>query len=158
MTNGAEPHGDQDEKHVDVGTAVDPGTVDRTRVVTVIGFWRDNAEPYWPDVNDYVDESWDTTARAEVVERLLAGRVVQQFRGTSMCRICRQPNGAAELTDGAYVWPEGLAHYVSDHDVRLPQPCEDHFLTAAEDSDVIGGESREADETWWLSLGSPTWH
>ena len=29
--------------------------------------------------------------------------------------------GCATLTDGKYVWPEGLAHYVSAHAVRLPE-------------------------------------
>lgn len=24
-------------------------------------------------------------------------------------------NGAVEYTDGTYVWPEGLAHYIYDH-------------------------------------------
>lgn len=30
-------------------------------------------------------------------------------------------NGAVEYTDGTYVWPEGLAHYIYDHGVRLPE-------------------------------------
>jgi hypothetical protein len=29
------------------------------------------------------------------------------------------------MTDGVYCWPEGLAHYVKEHDVRLP----DEFVT-----------------------------
>lgn len=32
--------------------------------------------------------------------------------------------GSRDLTDGTFVWPEGLAHYVERHDVKLP----DHFL------------------------------
>ena len=28
--------------------------------------------------------------------------------------------GSHCLTDGAWVWPEGLTHYVECHDVRLP--------------------------------------
>jgi hypothetical protein len=41
--------------------------------------------------------------------------------GWSSCRFCGAANGSVELTDGEhFVWPEGLAHYVSDHDVRLP--------------------------------------
>lgn len=128
---------------------------------TVIGYWRNAAEPYWPDVNDYVDPTWDPTARATVADRLRAGRQVRQSRGHSTCRICGQPNGTAEFTDGTYVWPEGLAHYVSDHQVRLPQPCETHFLAPlGPGNSVVTAANirvREADEAWWLSLGSPTW-
>lgn len=40
--------------------------------------------------------------------------------GHSTCRICGVPNGSAELTNGVYVWPEGLGHYVREHSVRLP--------------------------------------
>jgi hypothetical protein len=29
--------------------------------------------------------------------------------------------GSQDLTDGVWVWPEGLAHYVSAHSVRLPE-------------------------------------
>jgi hypothetical protein len=28
--------------------------------------------------------------------------------------------GSRDLTDGVWVWPEGLAHYVEEHDVMLP--------------------------------------
>jgi hypothetical protein len=32
-----------------------------------------------------------------------------------------EANGSTELTDGKhFVWPQGLAHYVEAHDVRLP--------------------------------------
>jgi hypothetical protein len=51
---------------------------------------------------------------------LKAGTVRAQYRGLSPCRICGQPNGSAELTDGRYHWPSGLPHYLQDHGVRLP--------------------------------------
>lgn len=36
--------------------------------------------------------------------------------------------GRSHLTDGVYVWPEGLAHYVELHNVHLPQEFVDHVL------------------------------
>ena len=36
--------------------------------------------------------------------------------------------GCTTLTDGKYVWPEGLAHYVSEHAVRLPEDFVRHSL------------------------------
>lgn len=80
--------------------------------------------------------------------------------GTSLCRICGQANGSAELTHGVrFVWPEGLAHYVEAHDVRLPAE-----VTAAMDIlprpvDVTEFERRLLDRNelvvdvdWWRDL------
>ena len=36
--------------------------------------------------------------------------------------------GCCTLTDGTYVWPEGLAHYVSEHAVRPPEGFIKHAL------------------------------
>jgi hypothetical protein len=128
--------------------------------------WRDRREAYWPDPHDYVDDDWDEGDRAAVVHALRNGRSVRQFRGESTCRFCGALNGARELTDGTYVWPDGLAHYLEQHSVRLPQPVEAHFLTERSAGDVASldrtvegetGDARQEDESWWLSLGSPTW-
>jgi hypothetical protein len=44
--------------------------------------------------------------------------------GYSFCRFeCGIPNNAmgdSDLSDGEWLWPEGLAHYVERHSVRLP--------------------------------------
>lgn len=138
----------------------------------VIGLWKARVEPYWPDPHDFVDDRWDVAERAAVVLALRSGRTVRAFRGESTCRMCGRLNGATELTDGLYLWPDGLAHYVSDHAVRLPEPVETHFLeqqragqrviTGAGTDAVRTGEEldasgREADESWWLGLGSADW-
>lgn len=36
--------------------------------------------------------------------------------------------GRSDMTDGVYVWPEGLAHYVEHHNVRLPHQFVQHVL------------------------------
>lgn len=36
--------------------------------------------------------------------------------------------GCTTLTDGKYVWPEGLAHYISEHAVRPPEDFVKHSL------------------------------
>lgn len=59
--------------------------------------------------------------RDRVVDYLRSGCVQRVQMGFSTCRFCGQPNGTAELTDGAYLWPEGLAHYLTDHAVRLSE-------------------------------------
>jgi len=47
--------------------------------------------------------------------------------GYSTCRICGQLNGTSELTDGRFIWPEGLPHDVRDHQVALPQSISDEL-------------------------------
>jgi len=37
--------------------------------------------------------------------------------------------GRSDMTDGVYVWPEGLAHYVEHHNVRLPHQFVQHVLS-----------------------------
>ena len=65
----------------------------------------------------------------EIIRYLRNGAEHIQFRGWSYCRIgCwRSILGTKDLTDGVWVWPEGLAHYVARHGVRLP----DEFVAHA---------------------------
>lgn len=65
--------------------------------------------------------------------------------GVSTCRMCGTPNGAGEFTDGVYVWPEGLAHYVQEHSVRLPAEFLAHVEWRSREQ-----ESAERDLAWWL--------
>jgi hypothetical protein len=109
----------------------------------LLGYWRSElpAQPYsgmsdkqeeswarvrdvarsWPDVNAFVDPNWPQNERDLVAEYLERGTLVNQYRGLSRCRFCKESNGSAELTDGSVCWPEGLAHYVWSHVVRLPK-------------------------------------
>lgn len=34
--------------------------------------------------------------------------------------------GSCDFTDGVWIWPEGLAHYVEKHDVILPDDFVQH--------------------------------
>ena len=38
--------------------------------------------------------------------------------------------GRTDLTDGTFVWPDGLAHYVERHDVRLPEQFAAHVCAS----------------------------
>ncbi|WP_419702732.1 hypothetical protein [Promicromonospora sp. NFX87] len=76
--------------------------------------------------------------------------VARVYRGMSSCRFCGELVGHREQTDGTYLWPEGLAHYVAEHDVRLPAEFVRHALGTAQDL-----EHRNVDITWWTSLKGP---
>lgn len=102
------------------------------RLATVIvGFkssnqWLAALKLPWP--SDYVDSNWDAQERAIVIRYLKAGRVNYSYDGWSECRLCEEPNGGDELTDGTYNWPDGYAHYVEKHGVKPPQEFIDHVL------------------------------
>jgi hypothetical protein len=91
--------------------------------------WYRNQLLQWPDVTLLVDPDWREDERRRVGEYLQRGTRVNQMRGLSLCRFCERRNGSAELADGVYCWPEGLAHYVSEHDVRLPEEFVAHVLS-----------------------------
>jgi hypothetical protein len=113
----------------------------------IIGYWRSDHEPQWPDVHDFVDPDWDRRERDVVVGHLYSGMRVRQFMGFSTCRFCGEPNGTSESTDGKYVWPEGLAHYLLEHNVRLPAEFVEHAL-----ANRIGWPP--VDASWWLTQQS----
>jgi hypothetical protein len=114
----------------------------------LIGYWRAKDAAHWPDPVDFIDSTWDVDERDIVVDHLSRGFVVRAYMGYSPCRICGRDNGALELSDGIYVWPEGLAHYLADHGVRPPEQFVAHALAMAE----AFGETAGRDESWWRSL------
>lgn len=113
-----------------------------------IGYWSSPADDRWPDPRTLVDPGWDEDDRLDVGLYLRQGLVARACMGLSPCRLCSHDrNGSLELSDGTYIWPEGLAHYVIDHRVRLPQQFVDHVERARclTDDAVV-------DDTWWRSL------
>lgn len=111
----------------------------------LIGYWRNDDHPEYPDPHDLVDEAWDPTERHRVWAYLSSGTMRSAYMGHSPCRMCDAQNGALEFTDGVYVWPEGLGHYVYDHAVRLPTVVVDHAVARLDDL-----ESRRVSRQWWL--------
>lgn len=112
----------------------------------LIGYWRSDRDPQYPHPSAFVDPNWDEDERAFVVHYLRRGMTARAYMGYSPCRMCdKQNNGSLQVTDGVYTWPEGLAHYVIDHAVRLPQAFVEH---AYDHEDALG--EAVVDETWWL--------
>lgn len=82
-----------------------------------IGYWYSKHEPNLPHP---IEGFWDASTKKRVVEYLKAGDTAVRWRGWSNCRVCDEHNGSQCLTDGTWVWPEGLAHYVEAHGTQLP--------------------------------------
>ncbi len=117
-----------------------------------VGYWRDSSSRRTGvDPTRLVDPTWAGGERHLLVGYLKAGHVWTAYFGVSYCRFqCGIPNdemGSVDLTDGSWVWPEGLAHYVESHDICLP----DELLAHARRNEFsvprapFGGESDESD-------------
>ncbi len=108
----------------------------RAVTVRLIGYWRSDCEPHWPDSRSFVDASWDESERDVVAGYLETGGFVPWGQcGFSECRFCGALNGSEERCDGVYIWPEGLPHYIREHNLRLPAEVVEHILSAAHSSD-----------------------
>ena len=116
-----------------------------TDPLILIGYWADGpGNERWPDVREFVDEEWSEEERVEIGLYLGYGLVARAWMGYSTCRFCGSNNENLDLTDGVYLWPEGLAHYVREHGVRLPQEFAEHVRRREALTDGI-----TVDETWW---------
>jgi hypothetical protein len=108
--------------------------------VRLIGYWCEDRSPEsdrWPDPRDLIDESWSNQERELVARYFERGFKPWAFMGLSGCRLCGQVNGSAEFTDGVYLWPEGLAHYVREHSVKLPDEVLSHVRRRYEEMEPL---------------------
>jgi hypothetical protein len=99
-----------------------------------IGFWNDGSDDCpLHNPQEFIDSRWDAPLREALFHYLRSGRVATQYLGYSACRFdCGVPEhemGSADLSDGVWIWPEGLAHYVARHDVCLPEEFVEHART-----------------------------
>lgn len=117
-----------------------------------VGYWRSEYETTLPDPREHLDETWDGDERELVVAYLRGGLPVLHMMGFSPCRICDSANGNAELTDGSYLWPEGLTHYVEHHGVRLPREFERHVLDRWESLEVAAFRAHESPPDRWMRM------
>lgn len=88
-----------------------------------------------------------------LIRYLSVGRVHETWRGLSWCRfecgVSHSKMGYRDFTDGRWVWPEGLAHYVKHHGLPLPE----EFLATARSGALPrpAGSSRQIDKSFWNS-------
>lgn len=93
------------------------------RRLEVLGWWFHERTPdVWPRPQRLVGR-WRAKERAAVLGYLAAGRTLVTYPRGSCCRFAcgTRAMGNRDLTDGTFVWPDGLLHYVERHGVRLPE-------------------------------------
>lgn len=119
--------------------------------LTLLGYWSGpDAVGSWPSPAEFVDLSWNEDDRDFIASYLWQGQVARAYMGYSRCRFCGQDNGDLELSDGTFVWPSGLAHYITEHGVRLPEKFVQHAHARTESL-----EEAERDLGWWTSATPP---
>ncbi len=115
------------------------------RVLRLLGYWA--GAPLgrnWPQPERLVDDGWDAAERDAVARYLRHGLLVRTLEHRNACLLCGVLLPAEELSDGDYLWPLSLEHYVSAHSVRLPSEFLRHAGYAA---DARMGWEVSAD--WW---------
>jgi hypothetical protein len=97
---------------------------EQSRLVPV-GYWRSPEQTALPDPALHVDIAWDEEERRTTLVYLRSAPACMRFYGYSTCRLCGRSGselGDSDLTDGTWIWPEGLPHYLEHHGVRPPEP------------------------------------
>jgi hypothetical protein len=104
-------------------TAGDPADA---RTLIAVGFWHvDGEKDEFPLAQSLVGEPYAPDLCEGICRYLESGATFMSWRGFSSCRfrcgIYDGEMGSSELSDGRWVWPEGLPHYVRAHHIRLPE-------------------------------------
>jgi hypothetical protein len=136
------------------------------RPLRAVGYWRSTLEQReglverLPHPADLVTPGWLAGNRDRIISYLRSGLTFVQWRGLSSCRfdcaIDVFAMGSRCLTDGEWVWPEGLAHYIAHHEVRLPQEFVDgmrqnNWEIGLVESGLTPATHGEPDFTFWLA-------
>lgn len=121
--------------------------------LTAIGYWHSIFEPEFPDPAWFVDEHWHTTEKQMVIRHLSQAHPLIDWTGKSWCRFrCGNVEmGSADLTDGAYIFPQGLVHYLEAHLVKLPEEFIRHVQEYKPTDIPVGLEHGQITYDWWLS-------
>jgi hypothetical protein len=91
--------------------------------VETIGYWKTTTGvgDQLPEASWFVEPNQDLYLGSSPLADLLdAGVEYVWCMGFSVCRICGRQNGCSQRTDGRFVWPDGLSHYVREHGLSLP--------------------------------------
>jgi hypothetical protein len=127
----------------------------------LLGYWAGEEEQGYPNPCDLVRPGWAGADLELLIRYLTTAPMFRGYWGHSSCRfrcgIDDTEMGSRELTDGEWVWPEGLAHYVERHAVVLPEIFIEHCRSRGwQPTGANAAPDREADDTFWRAWASET--
>ena len=123
----------------------------------MIGYWFHPEESSYPHPQDFVRGNWlDARSLAALLLYLRSAPQFVAYRGLSWCRfscgVDKRTMGNREFSDGLWVWPEGLAHYVEHHDVFLPDEFVSRAISGPPPSSLPASASQcSVDFEFWLT-------
>jgi hypothetical protein len=96
-----------------------------TPIPYMVGYWGTADEGSdFPHPSELMVPGGLGDLKENVVRYLASGREYLGWLGYSHCRfhcgVEDRDMGDRDLSDGLWVWPQGLAHYVACHDISLP--------------------------------------
>ena len=113
-------------------------------MLNAIGFWIGDLRDQKLAAPQELVGAMPADQRARLGDYLAAGMTHEQYFGVSWCRfgcgISPSLMGSRDLTDGTWVWPEGLAHYVREHEIVLPDEFVRHALFSTTPALPVGKE------------------
>lgn len=99
------------------------------------GFWKSRTEPDLPMPVE-LTEPWGGQSDFLIdLEEVESHAEFDQYRGLSGCRICQCLNGSREYKTPGARWPQGLKHYISEHNVK-PSETFQAYITALAHNDI----------------------
>lgn len=121
-----------------------------------IGYWFSEQTPFFPDPHSFVKNEIDQQLRQLVAAYLDRGTHFIPYLGHSWCRFkCgakEDEMGSFCFTDGDYIWPQGLGHYIKRHNVWLPELFIEHVVrnNTRDISHVDTSILDLHDYNWWI--------
>ena len=102
-------------------------------MLTAIGFWVESLKDEARPAPQELIGTLPIDTRSALADYLATGLTYDTYRGYSWCRfncgIEQSHMGKCALSDGRWLWPEGLAHYVREHNIVLPEEFVNHALS-----------------------------
>jgi hypothetical protein len=118
--------------------------------VKLIGYWIQSLRDEEYCAPQELAGEMPADLRELVAKYLDSGIEFQGYRGLSWCRFyCGRKMGSKELSDGYWVWPEDLGHYVRDHGVILSQEFVAHVQSGKPPLAMSDWDHSKVDKDFW---------
>lgn len=90
----------------------------QSKKIKIEGYWWSKQEPEYPMPikSDIPFDNKDVVVKKLV--SLQAKISKRYYKGFSTCRCCGERNGTAEYSHKGWKWPEGLIHYIIEHNIE----------------------------------------
>jgi hypothetical protein len=76
-----------------------------------------------PDIDSFIDKTWHPEDKSLIINYLkISPNVVASSAMPTMCMLCGEMLGdpGSFFSDGYWLWPERLVHYIEKHNLRIP--------------------------------------